>query len=62
VAAFAVQWGIGAVIALWPVSASGAFAVRGYQAAFGLMIGLQLAALAWYAAAGKAQNGARRQG
>lgn len=51
VAAFAAQWGIGAVIALWPVSASGAFAIRGYQAAFSLMIALQLAALAWYAAA-----------
>ncbi|MCU0559994.1 MAG: MFS transporter [Desulfobacterales bacterium] len=53
VAAFAAQWGIGAVIALWPVSPSGAFAIRGYQAAFGLMIALQLAALAWYAAAGR---------
>lgn len=53
VAAFAAQWGIGAVIALWPVAESGAFDMRGYQAAFGLMIGLQLAALAWFAAAGK---------
>jgi MFS family permease len=53
VAAFAAQWGIGAVIALWPVSAVGAFAVQGYQAAFGLMIALQLTGLAWYAAAGR---------
>ncbi len=52
VAAFAAQWGIGAVIALWPVAANGAFAVQGYQAGFGLMIGFQVAALGWYAAAG----------
>ena len=47
VVAFAAQWGIGAVIDLWPSSASG-YAVAGYRAGFGVMLGLQAAALAWF--------------
>ena len=49
--AFAVQWGIGAVIDLWPRSAPDGFAVAGYRAAFGVVLALQVLALAWYAAA-----------
>jgi sugar phosphate permease len=52
VAAFAAQWGVGAIIALWPVSAAGSFHPQGYTAAFAAMLGLQAAGLAWYAAAG----------
>ena len=39
--AFAAQWGIGAVINLWPASDS-SYAIAGYRAAFGLMLGLKL--------------------
>lgn len=49
--AFAVQWGIGAVIDLWPRSTADGFAVAGYRAAFGVVLALQVLALAWYAAA-----------
>ncbi len=52
VAAFASQWGIGAVIALWPVTADGAYHPHGYASGFALMIGIQAVCLAWYAAAG----------
>ncbi len=45
VAAFCAQWGIGAVIDLWPRNASGFYASAGYQAAFALLLGLQVAAL-----------------
>jgi MFS family permease len=49
VIAFAGQWGIGAVINLWPVTAAGGYAPEGYRAAFGIMLGLQVLALAWFA-------------
>ncbi len=58
IAAFAAQWGIGAVIALWPVAENGAFAVAGYRAGFGLMVGLQAAGLAWYLLAGRVKKSA----
>ena len=48
VAAFAAQWGIGAIIALWPPLPGGGYAAPGYRAAFGLMIGLQVIGLLWY--------------
>jgi MFS family permease len=51
-AAFAAQWGIGAVIALWPVAENGAFAVQGYRAGFGMLAALQVAGLGWYLLAG----------
>jgi predicted MFS family arabinose efflux permease len=53
VAAFAAQWGIGAVITLWPPGPAGAYAAAGYQAGFGMMLGLQLLALAWFGWAGR---------
>ncbi|MBI4293722.1 MAG: MFS transporter [Betaproteobacteria bacterium] len=43
--AFAAQWGIGVVINLWPASESG-YALAGYRAAFGMMLGLQLVSFA----------------
>lgn len=46
VCAFACQWGIGAIINLWPV-VDGKYHPGGYQAAFGLFLALQVAALAW---------------
>ncbi len=44
--AFAVQYGVGAVIDLWPVT-DGRYALEGYRAAFGLCWLLQAAAVAW---------------
>lgn len=48
ITAFAVQWGIGAVIGLWPTTTDGGYAPAGYQAAFGVMLAIQALALAWY--------------
>jgi len=48
VAAFAAQWGIGAIINLWPATAGGGYAPPGYQAAFAMMLLLQLASLLWF--------------
>jgi MFS family permease len=46
--AFAVQYGIGVIIGLWPVT-DGRFALEGYRAAFALCWVLQAAAVAWLA-------------
>jgi len=48
VAAFSAQWGIGAIINLWPGTAGGGYAPPGYQAAFAMMLLLQLIALLWF--------------
>lgn len=53
VAAFAAQWGIGAIINLWPLSAGGGYAPAGYRTAFALLGGLQLLTIAWYWLAGR---------
>lgn len=53
VAAFAAQWGIGAVITLWPPGPAGGYAPAGYQAGFSAMLGLQALAAAWFALAGR---------
>jgi predicted MFS family arabinose efflux permease len=45
--AFALQWGMGEIISLWPTAADGGYAVPGYQMAFGIALGLQAVALAW---------------
>lgn len=47
-AAFAVQWGVGEIIDLWPRSASGGFAPEGYAWAFGVTALCQVAATVWY--------------
>lgn len=46
--AFLTQWGMGAVIELWARAGSAAYAVPGYQTAFGIVLVLQVAALVWY--------------
>jgi MFS family permease len=48
VAAFSAQWGIGAIINLWPGTADGGYAPPGYQAAFGMMLLLQILSLLWF--------------
>jgi sugar phosphate permease len=47
VGAFAAQWGIGAIIHLWPQDAGGGFAPEGYAAAFWTMLVLEAAGLLW---------------
>jgi len=51
VAAFAAQWGIGAIINMWPVAAGDGYAPAGYQAAFAVMLILQLLSLVWFSIA-----------
>lgn len=46
VCAFAAQWGMGAIIQLWP-QAGGHYAPEGYRAAFGLFLLLQALAFGW---------------
>jgi predicted MFS family arabinose efflux permease len=48
VAAFAGQWAIGIIIGLWPVGADGGYALAGYRAGFGMMLGLQTVSLVWF--------------
>jgi len=48
ICAFAAQWGIGAIISLWPGTATGGYAPPGYQAGFGMMLCLQVVALLWF--------------
>jgi len=56
VGAFAMQWGLGALIGLWPL-ATGGYAQAGYATAFGLVLALQVAALGWFWYAGRGLNG-----
>ena len=49
VAAFAAQWGVGAIINMWPVTADGGYAPPGYQAAFSMLMLFQLLAVLWFA-------------
>lgn len=55
--AFGVQWGVGAIINLWPV-VDGRYALEGYRAAFSLCWLLQAASVAWLAYAER--SGLRR--
>lgn len=48
VSAFVLQWGVGAIIGLWPTLADGRFAPEGYRVAFGLILGLQVLSVLWY--------------
>jgi hypothetical protein len=47
VAAFVAQWGVGAVIDLWPNTLTG-YATEGYRAGFGLLLSLQVIAVLWF--------------
>ncbi len=49
VAAFALQWGAGAIIGQWPATADGRFAAEGYRLAFALMLAGQGLSLLWFA-------------
>ncbi|MCF8145198.1 MAG: MFS transporter [Deltaproteobacteria bacterium] len=53
VVAFGGQWGIGEIINLWPVLQDGRYAPAGYQAGFGLMLGMQVLSVIWFILAGK---------
>jgi sugar phosphate permease len=53
--AFTAQWGIGVVINLWPSTTAG-YALPGYQAGFGVMLGLQAVAAVWFLTAGWRQR------
>ncbi|MDQ2696697.1 MAG: MFS transporter [Pseudomonadota bacterium] len=55
VVAFAWQWGIGAVINLWPVT-DGRYHPAGYQAAFALVLALQAAGVAWFVLSSRRQR------
>ncbi len=48
VAAFSAQWGIGAIINLWPSTSDGGYAATGYQAAFAMMLALQVMSMLWF--------------
>ncbi|MGD8890022.1 MAG: MFS transporter [Desulfobacterales bacterium] len=48
IAAFSAQWGIGAIINLWPIAGDGGYSPAGYQAAFATMLCLQLLSLLWF--------------
>lgn len=45
--AFALQWGMGEIINIWPGTAEGGYARVGYQAAFGVALALQAGAFLW---------------
>lgn len=60
IVAFTAQWGIGAVIDIWPSTRTG-YAVVGYQAGFGLMLGLQSMAVVWFFVSGWRLRHAGRQ-
>jgi hypothetical protein len=47
-AAFAIQYAIGAIIALFPAAASGGYDPRSYQVAFGLCLVLEISAFALF--------------
>jgi MFS family permease len=49
VGAFATQWGLGAVISIWPAQ-DGQYPLAAYRAAFGVSLAFQLAAIAWFMA------------
>ncbi len=48
VSAFTAQWGIGAIIGLWPQNAAGGYNPAGYAAGFGAVLCLQVLAAAWF--------------
>lgn len=51
--AFLAQWGIGAIIDLFPRTASGTYPLIGYQAGFGLFFAFEVIGLLWYLPARK---------
>lgn len=49
VAAFSLQWGIGAIIRSWPPDASGGYPAVAYDTAFACLVVLQGLGIGWYA-------------
>ena len=54
--AFALQWGSGVIIGLWPKTAMGNYDPEGYQAVFGVILGLQVLGLLWLVVYGKGRR------
>ena len=52
--AFCFQWGVGAILGLWP-SAGGRYDPAGYRVAFGILLAAQAAAAAWLLTAKEAR-------
>lgn len=48
IGAFAVQWGVGIIINMWPESPEGHYDPAGHQAAFVTMICIEIAAFVWF--------------
>ena len=48
IGAFAAQWGIGAIINMWPELAGGVYDPAGHRAALTAVIGIQIAAFAYF--------------
>ena len=48
IAAFSAQWGIGAIINMWPSSPAGGYSPAGYQAGFAMMLCLETISLLWF--------------
>lgn len=55
-AAFAAQWGVGAILAQWPATVTG-YDPSGYRWSFGLLAGLQLLGAGWYLLCGWRERG-----
>ncbi len=53
VAAFAAQWGVGAVIGRWAQTAGGTYPPAAYRAAFGALVALQALAALWFGVHGR---------
>ena len=45
--AFIIQWGVGAIIELWPTTETG-YDPASYQVAIGVLVLMQAAGLVWY--------------
>jgi predicted MFS family arabinose efflux permease len=58
--AFGVQYAIGAIIDLFPPTASGGYSPDGYRYGFGVFLAIQLLALVWYLLGRKALRAAQR--
>jgi len=48
IASFIFQWAIGAIIDIWPQSATGGYHPMGFKVAFGVLALLQALAISWY--------------
>ncbi len=56
-ATFGIQYAMGILIDLWPLTATGGYQPQAYQAAFGFALALQFAALVWFLRPGGREKG-----